>query len=62
MNGVDYFLAVYPLRVLASSVVKEPYLSFSYVFTLMWILRNLTEDHGGGEGEKKRLEREGAKP
>ena len=24
-----------------------------YVFTLMWILRNLTEDHGGGEGEKK---------
>ena len=32
-----------------------------YVFTLMWILRNLTEDHGGGEGKKK-LEREGAKP
>ena len=25
-----------------------------YVFTLMWILRNLTEDHGGGEGDKKR--------
>ena len=24
----------------------------SYVFTLMWILRNLTEDHGGGEGKK----------
>ena len=23
-----------------------------YVFTPMWILRNLTEDHGGGEGEK----------
>ena len=23
-----------------------------YVFTLMWILRNLTEDHGGREGEK----------
>ena len=25
-----------------------------YVFTLMWILRNLTEDHRGGEGKKKR--------
>ena len=23
-----------------------------YVFTHMWIWRNLTEDHGGGEGEK----------
>ena len=31
-----------------------------YVFTPIWILRNLTEDHGGGE-EKKRLERAGAK-
>ena len=25
----------------------------SYVFTFMWILRNLTEDHGRGEGKKK---------
>ena len=24
-----------------------------YVFTPVWILRNLTEDHGGGEGGKK---------
>ena len=24
----------------------------SYVFTHRWNLRNLTEDHGGGEGEK----------
>ena len=32
------------------------------VFTLMWILRNLTKDHGGGdEIKKKRLEREAAK-
>ena len=23
----------------------------------MWILRNLTEDHGGGEGKKKMLRR-----
>ena len=30
----------------------------------MWNLRNLTEDHGGREGEKKKLqtEREGGKP
>ena len=26
----------------------------TYVFTLMWILRSLTEDYGGGEGKKKR--------
>ena len=32
-----------------------------HVFTLMCILRNLTEDHGGGEG-KKELEKERAKP
>ena len=33
-----------------------------HVFTLMWILRNLTETHGGGEGKrKKRLEWERAK-
>ena len=25
----------------------------TYVFTHMWILRNLTEDHGGGAGENK---------
>ena len=25
-----------------------------YVFTLMWILRNLTEDHVGGEEKKER--------
>ena len=29
-----------------------------YVFTLMWILRNLTEDWGGGKGK---IVREGAK-
>ena len=28
----------------------------------MWILRNLTEDHGGREGEKIVTEREGRKP
>ena len=26
-----------------------------YVFTLMWILRNLTETHGGGEGKKNEV-------
>ena len=30
-----------------------------YVFTHMWILRNLTEDQGGGERGKKVTEREG---
>ena len=30
-----------------------------YVFTLMWILRNLTESHGGGEGKKKKQVRVG---
>ena len=28
-----------------------------YVFTFMWILRNSTEDHGGGRGEKEKLQR-----
>ena len=32
-----------------------------HVFTLMWILRNLTETHGGEKGKKKRLEWERAK-
>ena len=31
-----------------------------YVFTHMWILRNLTDDHGGGAGEKK-LQRVGGR-
>ena len=30
-----------------------------YVFTHMWILRNLTEDLGGREGEKIVTDREG---
>ena len=33
-----------------SHTEKNRYLN---VFTLMWILRNLTETHGGGEGKKK---------
>ena len=32
-----------------------------YVFTHMWILRNLTEDHGGKEGGKV-TNREAGKP
>ena len=34
----------------------------SYVCTHMWMLRNLTEDHGGGEGGKIVTDREGGKP
>ena len=41
-----------------SHIEKDRY----HISTLMWILRNLKEDHGGGEGEKKKLERERAKP
>ena len=33
-----------------SHAEKDRYHMFSL---LMWILRNLTEDHGGGEGKKK---------
>ena len=33
----------------------------SYVFTHMWILRNLTEDHGGREGGKIVTNREGGR-
>ena len=33
-----------------------------HMFSLMWNMRNLTEDHWGGEGEKKVTEREGHKP
>ena len=31
------------------------FLCIPYVFTLMWILRNVTEDHGEGEGGKKKV-------
>ena len=34
----------------------------SYVFTHMWILRNLTEDHEGRKGEKIVTNRERGKP
>ena len=45
---------------LVSKLYKER--QTPYVFTLMWILRNLTEDYGGGEGKKKkRLEWKRAK-
>ena len=33
-----------------------------YVFTHMWNLRNLTEDHGGREGENIVSNRQGGKP
>ena len=34
---------------------------YHYVFTHMWILRNLTEDHGGREGGKIVTNREGGR-
>ena len=33
-----------------------------HVFSLMWNLRNLTEEHGGREGRKIVSNREGGKP
>ena len=41
-----------------SQLEKDRY----HVFTHMWNLRNLTEDHEGREGEKIVTEREGDKP
>ena len=45
-----------------SQTEKDKYHRY-HMFSLMWILRNLTEDHGGGEGKKKELptEREGGR-
>ena len=40
-----------------SQAEKDTY----HMFSLMWILRNLTEDQGGGEGEKKVTDRERGK-
>ena len=36
--------------IMLSEIVRER--QVSYVFTHMWNLRNLTEDHEGGGGEK----------
>ena len=36
-------------NVMLSEIIQR---KIPYIFTLMWILRNLTEDHGGGEGKK----------
>ena len=37
---------------LESVMLSERERQIPYLFTLMWILRNLPEDHGGGEGKK----------
>ena len=34
------------------SDISQSEKKIAYVFTHMWNLRNLTEDHGGREGEK----------
>ena len=64
MYTMEYYLAmrkndIWPF---VATWMYKPYRErqIPYVFTLMWIMRNLTEDHGGGEG-KKWLEKEGAK-
>ena len=36
--------------------LNEPYRKTDTIwFHLMWIMRNLTETHGGGEGKKKEV-------
>ena len=37
--------------IMLSEIVREG--QIPYVFTHIWILRKLTEDHEGGKGEKK---------
>ena len=43
------------LEGIALSVISQS--ERQHVFTHMWILRNLTEDHGGGKGEKSYKQR-----
>ena len=74
MSTMEYYMAmrkheIWPFvatwmeleSVMLSEISQTEKRHIPYGFTLMWILRNLTENHGGGEGRKK-LEKEGAKP
>ena len=70
----EYYLAMRKNEILAATWMELEGIMLSevsksgretqiaYVFTHMWILRNLTEDHGGREGEKIVSNREGGKP
>ena len=53
MNGTGKYYAK------CNKSVRER--QISYVFTHMWNLRNLTEDHGGREGKKIVTNREGGR-
>ena len=53
-NEIWPFVATWmELESIMLSEINHTEKDMPYVFTLMWILRNLTGDHGGGEGEKK---------
>ena len=73
MFTMEYYLAVRENEILPfattwmelegmmlNEIVRER--QISYVFTHIWNLRNLTEDHGGREGEKIVSNREEGKP
>ena len=57
-NEIWPFVAMWMvLESIMLSEISQAEKDLTYVFTLMWILRNLTEDHGGGEGKKRERER-----
>ena len=61
-NEIWPFVAMWmELKSVMLSEISHTERQIPYVVTLMWILRNSTEDHEGGEWEKK-FEKEGANP
>ena len=54
-NEIWPFVATWmELESVMLSEISQRERQIPYVFTLMWILRNLTETHGGGEGKKRK--------
>ena len=55
-NEIWPFVATWmELESIMLSEINHTEKDMPYVFTLMWILRNLTETHGGWEGKKKEV-------
>ena len=53
-NEIWPFVAMWmELKSIMLSKISHTERQIPYIFTPMWILRNLTEDPGGGEGKKK---------
>ena len=69
IHAMEYYLAMRKNEILPLAAtwvelegIMLSEIGQSYVCSQMWNLRNLTEDHGGGEGEKLVSNREGSKP